>query len=154
MVVMVLFLVMAAAVGSAFTTGGEVFSDGVLRSDLGATTRRVLNRILAEVGETRSDSPDFAVGTDFITYNRVEGISATGVTYGPARIIFFDGTEGRITLAIPQDVVEEHLTSEASGLAFTLDGSRLTVTLSVTRNDPNGGEPFTSTVTGDVDIQD
>lgn len=150
-VVMVIFLILAAAVGSAFGTGGEVYGDGLLRADLGANARRVMNRILAEIEETQSDSPDFAVGTNFITYNQVEAISAAGPTFGPERRIIHNGNTNTIAMIIPSQRLVEEISGQATGLTFALDGSRLTVTASITKTNAHGTE-IVHTVTGDVNV--
>lgn len=154
-VVVVIFLLMTAAVGTAFGTGGEVYGDGMFRADLNAKARHVMNRILAEVEETQSDSPDFAVGSDFITYNRVVSISAMSATFGPQRTITIDASEEIITLTIAGAAgtvpATEELTGHATGLGFVLDGSRLTVTVSITKTNAHG-TPITQTVTGDVNV--
>lgn len=154
-VVMVILLVITAAVGSAFGTGGEIYGDGMLSADLNADARGVLNRILEEIEETQSDSPDFAVGADFITYNRVVAISATAPTFGPQRTITIDKDTTTISLTVSDPSamsrVTEELSREATGLAFKLDGSRLTVGVSITKTNARGA-PITRTVTGDVNV--
>lgn len=150
-VVMAVFVVLALAVGSAFGTGGEVYGDGLLRADLMGNARRVLNRILEEMEETQSDAPDFAVGTAFVTYNRVEAISATGPTFGPERNISFNAGAGTIALTIRGEGVQEKLTGQATGLTLALDGSRLTVIVSIAKTNAHGTS-ITQTVTGDVNI--
>lgn len=135
-VVMMIFIVITAAVGSAFAAGGEVYGDGVLRTELNETARKVVNRILAEIEETQSDAPGFAVGTDYITYNRVESISATGPTFGPQRVIRY--YRGEIHMIIKAERVAEPLTKIATGLAFQLDETRLTVTVTVAKTDAHG----------------
>ncbi len=149
-----IFITITAAVGSALGTGGEVFGDGVLRSDLNATARRVVNRILAEIEETQSDSPGFAVGSDFVTYNQVEAIAGTGPTYGSERRIGWLGSGGKggaLGMTITADGVEEEFTNIATGLEFALNDSRLTVTVTVARTDAHG-QSMTQSVTGDVNV--
>ena len=148
---MTLFLVIAAAVGSAFGAGGEVFGEGVLRADLNAHARRVMNRILTEIEETQSDSPDFAVGSDWITYNRVVSLTAAGPVYGPERRIGFDSSKDQINMAIQSQSVSEELTGDANSLTFTPSGSRLTVAVSIKRKNVSG-QTITQTVTGDVNV--
>lgn len=150
-VVMTLFLLMAGAVGAALGTGGEVYGSGVLHAELDSSARRVLQRILSEVGETRRDSPDFAVGSDYITFNRVEGITATAPVYGPGRIISFDGSTGQIGLGIPSEGVIESLAASATDLTFGLSGSRLTVSLTLERTDAHG-QPISLSVGGETNI--
>ena len=149
-----IFITITAAVGTALGTGGEVYGDGVLRSDLNATARRVVNRILAEIEETQSDSPDFAVGSNFVTYNRVEAIAATGPTYGPERRIGWLGSgqnAGALGMTMTDAGVEEEFTDIATGLGFALNDSRLTVTVTVARTDAHG-RTVTQSITGDVNV--
>ncbi|MCZ6688522.1 MAG: hypothetical protein O7H41_02850 [Planctomycetota bacterium] len=150
-VVMIIFLVMVLAVGSAFGTGGQVFGEGLFLADLNAHARRVLNRIMEEMGETQSNSPDFAVGDTLVTYNKVESVSATAATFGPTRRISHNGSTEKITMSVAADGIAEELSGEASGLTFALDGSRLTITVSISKTNSEGTY-VTQTVTGDVNI--
>ena len=150
MVASTLLLVMMAALGTAFGTGGEVYGDGLLRSELNATARGTLNRIIYEMEATRSDAPDFAVSGSSITYNRVEQISATTATFGSARTIVY-GNDGTVMLVRPADGVNVTLTDICSGLTFALDETRLTVSITVALTNADG-DPVSQTVTGDVNI--
>lgn len=150
MVASVLLLVMVAALGTAFGTGGQVYGDGLLKAELNSSARAVLNRIVAELGETRSDAPDFGVSGNFVTYNRLETISATSATFGSERRIAWSNG-GEVTLVIVDDKVSETLTENCTSLVFTLDEGRLTVAVTISGVDAKGNA-VSQTVTGDVNI--
>ena len=150
-VVMTIFVVMMLAVGSALGAGGEVYGDGLFRADLNAHARRVLNRIVAEMGETQSDSPDFGVGNSFVTYNRVTGLTPVGPVYGPERVISFNPGYSKIAMAIVGTGQSEDFTSHASALVFNRAGSRLTITVSISKVDAHGTTVI-QTVVGDLNL--
>ena len=150
-VAIVILVLILGTVGSAMGAGFEVYQDSVFRADTGATARRVLNRILAEIEETQGDSPDFQVAADSVTYNRVEDLAAEGPTYGPLRRIRFDADAGEILLEIPGEQVEEALTTIAESLRFELEETRLGVTLSLSMVDDHG-EQVTYQVSGAVNV--
>ena len=151
MIVTALFVLIVLAVGTAFGTGGEVYGEGLLRADMNAYTRQVLNRILSEVRESRIDAPYFSVGEDFITYNQVVAISADGPVFGKDRMIKYIPEEDRVVLQIPEIQVEEDLTSEASELVFTFQARRLEVSLTIERANTKG-QLIRQTLTGYIYI--
>ena len=152
MVAVVLFSLLSLAVGTALDTGSEIYTDGLLRAERDGHARRVLSRILNEIGQTRSDSPAFDVGADFIAYSPVIALTATEPTFGADRIIKYSADEGRIYMAIPSEYIVEDLTTDAAGMTLVLDGMRLTVSVTITKIDING-EKITRTVTGETYVR-
>ncbi len=150
MVATTLFMVMMAALGTAFGTGGQVYGDGLLRAELNGTARATLNRMIYEMEATRTDSPDFVVNGNSITYNRVEAISADTATFGSARTISY-AQDGTVTIVRPADGVKEQITDICSGLTFALDDSLLTISIEVGLINSDGVR-ITQAVTGDVNL--
>lgn len=152
MVALVLFSLVAIAVGTALGTGGDIYSEGVMRADRDSAARQVLNRVLTEISEARADSPSFDVGPNYITYDPIESLTATDLTFGEPRIIQFEASSGRIYMAIPDLYLVEDLTSDATSFRLTLNGSLLTATVSIRKEDGMGGYS-TQTVTGATHVR-